>query len=321
MNQRITRRQFFHRTAASAAFLTSTLQPTTYAQRASVPTIGTHTHFYDPTRPQGVPWPPKTETRLYKPHLPPQFRSLTSPHNVVGTVVVEASPWVEDNQWVLDLATKDQIIVGFIGNLKPGQREFPVQLRRFSLNPLFRGLRVSEQVLAEGIERREFQNDVRKLGDQELTLDLLGGAAMLPNAARVAKLAPKLNVVIDHLPFEVWDKDAAEARRALSELAALPNVYAKVSAVVRRVNGQVVDDAAFYRPGLDLLTEMFGSDRVIYGSNWPVSERVAPYATVYKVVADYFNAKGAAAAKKFFWKNSLAAYRWQPRGLAKGLAK
>src|SRR5262245_55089403 len=65
--------------------------------------IDTHTHFYDPTRPQGVPWPPKSDGLLYRPVYPDEFRKLAAPHGVSGTVVVEASPWLEDNQWVLDL--------------------------------------------------------------------------------------------------------------------------------------------------------------------------------------------------------------------------
>ena len=61
--------------------------------------IDTHTHFYDPTRPQGVPWPPREDKLLYRPVLPKDYRALPVPQPVTGTVVVEASPWVEDNQF------------------------------------------------------------------------------------------------------------------------------------------------------------------------------------------------------------------------------
>src|SRR5438552_3423504 len=66
--------------------------------------IDTHTHFYDPARPQGVPWPTKSDTLLYRTVLPHHFQALTQRLGVTGTVVVEASPWLEDNQWILDLA-------------------------------------------------------------------------------------------------------------------------------------------------------------------------------------------------------------------------
>ncbi len=287
----------------------------------SPPVIDTHTHFYDPARKQGVPWPPPSEPILYKPHYPREFQKLTKPHQVVGTVIVEASPWVEDNQWILDLAKDNPFIVGFIGNLKLGQPEFASQLQRFAANPIFRGLRVGEKVLAEGLGQTAFESDLQRLNERALTLDVIGGVELLPNVVRVTKLAPKLRVVIDHLPFEVWDKAPAAMRTALAEVAALPQVFAKISNVVRRVDGKVIEDAAAYRPALDVLWELFGADRVVFGSNWPVSNRIAPYASLHKIVADYFGAKGQTAAEKYFWKNSLAAYSWVARGEARRLKK
>jgi predicted TIM-barrel fold metal-dependent hydrolase len=302
-------------------FLYSSIAALTMPSAPVVKAIDTHTHFYDPTRPQGVPWPNKTETLLYHPYFPQEFVTLTQPFGIVGTVVVEASPWLEDNQWILDLAKDNPSIVGFIGNLKLGEAAFATNLKRFRRNPLFRGLRVGERTIAEGLGQRTFASDLQRIGEQRLTIDVIGGAAFLPNVVRIAKLAPKLKIVIDHLPFSVWDNNVAAMRAALSEVAALPNVYAKVSNVVRRVEGRVRDDLAFYRPPLDGLWELFGADRLVYGSNWPVSERVAPYATVHRIVAEYFTAKGKAAAEKYFWKNSLQAYGWQRRGAAQRLGK
>jgi hypothetical protein len=65
---------------------------------------------------------------------------------------------------------------------------------------------------------------------------------------------------------------------------------------------------------MDLLWEIFGDRRVLYGSNWPVSNRLAPYQAVHRVVSDYVQARGRAVAESFFWRNSLAVYRWVWRG-------
>ncbi|MFO1461569.1 MAG: hypothetical protein U1G08_19470 [Verrucomicrobiota bacterium] len=67
--------------------------------------IDSHTHFYDPTRPEGVPWPDSKDPVLYRPVLPAEFTALTSPLGV-GTVVIEASPRPKDNEWLLALAEK-----------------------------------------------------------------------------------------------------------------------------------------------------------------------------------------------------------------------
>ena len=312
---KINRRAFLQQTASLAAI---PMLPRTPGS-APIPVIDTHTHFYDPTRPNGVPWPRPEEKNLYLPHYPAQFRALTAPLNVVGTVVVEASPWVEDNQWILALAKENSEIVGFIGNLKLGAPEFPALLNRFSANPLFRGLRVGEKLIAEGLGQAAFERDLQRLGERKFTLDVIGGATLLPHITRIAKLAPKLRMVIDHLPFAVWDNSPTAMRAALTEIARLPQVYAKVSNVVRRAEGRVIEDVAAYRPGLDVLGELFGADRLVFGSNWPVSNLVAPYDNLHKIVVSYFGEKGQLNAEKFFWRNSRRAYAWVPRGKAREL--
>jgi predicted TIM-barrel fold metal-dependent hydrolase len=128
--------------------------------------------------------------------------------------------------------------------------------------------------------------------------------------------SPQLRIVINHLPFDPA-MDEAEQRKAdnaLHELGSRPQVYAKVSRVLRRVGGHVPLDLSFYREALDQLWATFGPSRLVYGSNWPVSNQLAPYPDVLKVVRDYFAGKGADAADQYFWKNSLAAYKWIARG-------
>lgn len=86
--------------------------------------IDSHVHFYDPARPRGVPWPAPSETLLYRTVLPGPWSKMVRPLGVSGVIVVEASPWLEDNQWVLDLAREHPVIVGFVGHLDPGRPEF-----------------------------------------------------------------------------------------------------------------------------------------------------------------------------------------------------
>ena len=80
------RRQFL---AASAGVAASLAGCATSPSTAAIGIIDTHTHFYDPTRPQGVPWPPKGDAVLYHPILPDEFARLTKPLGVgvVATAV------------------------------------------------------------------------------------------------------------------------------------------------------------------------------------------------------------------------------------------
>ena len=271
----------------------------------------THTHFYDPARPGGVPWPPKEEPLLYRTVLPAEYRRMAAPLGITGTIEVEASPLLEDNQWVLDLAAKDKFLVGTVGDLEPGHKDFARQLERFHKNPLFLGIRVGllwGRNIARDVQRPGYLDDLKLLADAGLEIDVVGDGdlSILAPILRITDRIPHLRVVIDHLPFDRYIPEMREIGRR-------PQIYAKISNVPRRVNGQVPTSLAHYRPSLDYLWDLFGEDRVLYGSNWPVSDRIAPFALALRLVRQYFAEKGDAATQKYFWKNSRAAYRWAPR--------
>jgi L-fucono-1,5-lactonase len=280
--------------------------------------IDTHTHFYDPTRPQGVPWPGKDDPFLYRPVMPQEYEAMARPLGVAGTVVVEASPWVEDNQWILDLAERERFIVGLVGNLLPGSEEFRTQLRRFGKNRLFRGIRIGAGALKAGLEQPRFLADLKALSDRDLELDVNGGPEMLPSVARLAGEVRGLRIVVNHVANVRIDGKTPPAGwlEGIRLAGERPNVYCKVSALVEgtgKREGDAPADVEFYRAVLDAVWEAFGEDRLIYGSNWPVSARFAPYARVQRIVSDYFQAKGNRAAERYFRRNSEAVYKWVKR--------
>ncbi len=290
------------------------------ANSGSIPIIDTHIHLFDPRRPQGVPWPEKDNKVLYRPALPDRFRSVTQGLGIVGAIEIECSPWLEDNQWVLDIAAKDGIIVGTVGDLEPGKPGFRNNLDRFHRNPLFRGIRCGNlwgRNLAEDISRDGFVSDLKALADANLGLDSANpDTALIAALVRLTDKVPNLRVVIDHLP-QLEPPAEPTARKQLEgdlrELAARPQVYAKLSAVLRPAGGQVHTDLDFYQSRLDELWGIFGEDKVIFGSDWPNSDTKGSYRQGLNVIREYVTAKGAVAAEKFFWKNSVQAYRWVKR--------
>jgi predicted TIM-barrel fold metal-dependent hydrolase len=262
--------------------------------------IDSHVHFYDPSRPQGVPWPPKDDRLLYRTVLPDEYKRLAQPHGVAGVIVIEASPWTEDNQWLLDLARRDPFLLAVVGRLDPASPEFPRLLRRFAANPLFRGIRLGEKDLAAP----GLIGALRRLDSLGLSLDLLGGPGILPQAVRLAEALPGLRIIVDHMPFD--EPLPAELGNALRPLA---NLYCKISHLPRRREGAPVLDPAWYAPLLDPLLDIFGEYRVVYGSNWPVSDRVAPFPAALGILAPYFQQKRPAALSRFFRENAMHFYR------------
>jgi len=287
---------------------------------ATIPIIDCHIHLFDTARPQGVPWPEKNNKVLYQPALPNRYRTIAAPLGIVGAIEVEASPWLEDNQWVLDVAGKDPIMVGTVGNLEPGKPEFARQLERFHKNPLFRGIRYGNlwgRDFSTETRRPEFISDLKLLSRAGLSLDTANPTpALIGDLLRLTDNIPELRVIIDHLPQLRVPTEGAALRAYQGDLRQIgkrPQIYVKISEVFRRVDGQIPIDLSFYRSTLDELLGVFGEDRVLFGSDWPNSDNWKPYADVLHLVQEYFASRGPTAAEKYFWKNSLKAYRWTKR--------
>ncbi len=230
---------------------------------------------------------------------------------------MEASPWVEDNAWLLDLAKDDPFVVGIIGNLTPGSTEFGKNLKRFAANELFRGIRLSSKSVAECLDRNDFA-DLNLLVDHDLTLDVNGGPEMPAIVARLAVLLPELRIVVNHIGNVRITRDAPpkDWQLGIQSAAKQPSVFCKVSALVEgasRDGQQAPGELDFYRPYVDVVWNAFGDDRVVYGSNWPVSEKAADYETLQRIALQYASEKGSEATSKFCSLNSKRAYKWADR--------
>jgi L-fuconolactonase len=280
--------------------------------------IDTHTHFYDPTRPQGVPWPAKDDPVLYRTVLPSEYRKMAEPHGVAGTIVIEASSWLADNQWLLDLAANDPYIVGVVGHLPVGTPEFRTHLSRFRKNRLFRGIRISGETVTNALTRGPALDDLKRVQELDLSVDLLIRPEQLIDIERLVDLVPSLRIIVDHCA-NVPVRPPPHPPGWVSGMAAchyLPNVFMKVSGLVEGTDlaqGNAPRDVSYYREILDTIWHVFGAKRIIYGSNWPVSLRFASYDTVQRIVEDYFTPKGYDVAADYFYRNAARAYRYVVR--------
>ena len=269
--------------------------------------IDTHVHLYDPSRPEGTPWPPKDDS-INVPTRTDRCKDLAVPVGVDGVVVVECSEWVEDNQWVLDLAKDDPFIVGLVGNLDPHDDAFESHLDRFSKDPIYRGIR-ARLWDPDDIEK------LRLLSDRDLSLDLGGGERTL----EIADAIPELRIIINHSAGVKMDGDDPDpdAVDLVKRAAQRPNVFCKLSGMMdlRCTIRPAPTDVSHYAPYLDILWDAFGEDRMIFGSDWPVSDHSErTYSEVLQLAQDYIHPKGEAITQKVFSDNAKEAYKWVDRG-------
>ncbi len=274
--------------------------------------VDTHTHFYDPSRPQGIPWPGPDNELLYRSVLPAHYRALAEPEGITGTVVVEASAWLEDNQWILDLAAEDPFILGLVGHIDPNREEFIDELDRFAQHPRFCGIRCGSGYFQD-VESGRFLRDLEALAKRDLELDVLISNEHFMALDQVAAAIPSLRIVINHIGHVPIDGAAPDPSWVdhVNRVGARDNVYMKVSALMEQSKTYpATEDADFYAPTLEAMWLAFGEDRLIYGSNWPVCERAGSFAAALRIVKDFFAAKGQRATEKYFWKNAQAVYKW-----------
>jgi len=277
--------------------------------------LDTHVHFYDPTRPQGIPWPKPDDRVLYRRVLPADYVAALGGAKVDGVIVVEASGWLEDNQWLLDLASREPLIAGVIGHLEPEAPEFARQVKRFAANPVFRGIRIGGGSVGKKLDDAVFMAAMRTLADQGLTLDVIGGASMLAPVAKLAAQFPGLPIVLNHLaaPGDPAKGIPENWLAGMRTAGAQKNVFCKMSGLVELVKkdepGRSPTSLDTYRKILDVTWDAMGPERLVYGSNWPVCERGAPLPAVQALALEYLALKGREATERVCWSNARTAYR------------
>ena len=284
------------------------------------PIIDSHIHLFDPTRPGGVPWPEKSDTALYKPATPERYQALSAAYGVVGAIAIEASPLASDNQWLLDIAAHHPFIVGVIGDLVPSSPAYLHDLDRLRAEPLFLGFRygnIWDRDLSVDLEKPEFIDGLKALAQASLVFESANPDPKLIRAIlTVSDRVPGLRIVIDHLPHAPVPTEKAardEYWANLHRLAANPGVYVKLSEIPVVVNNELVTDPEPYKAPLDAIWDVFGDDHLVFGSDWPNSDHVAPYADTMSIVRASMAGKNSTTREKYFWKNSGAVYKWHRR--------
>jgi L-fuconolactonase len=314
---RILSRRHFLATAAAAVVLPKFLPAA--MPNDDIPIIDTHVHLFDGNRPQGAPYK-GSKKHVGGVALPSMYAGIARPLGIVGAVQIDASSWLEDNLWVLDTIQPTPFFVGHVGNLQPDKPDFGAYLERFAKNPLFRGIRYGNvwgYDLVKQADNPVFIDGLKLLAKANLVLDTANPRIDLLRAViKVSDAVPDLRIVIDHLPgFDPSPEDQADYNDILRILAPRKQIFVKLSSIVHAVrpSGTITPGLAAHRDRLDLLAGTFGEDRVLFGSDWPNAVGVSELPDTVALVREYYSTKSRAAAEKFFWRNSITAYRWAKR--------
>ncbi len=253
--------------------------------------IDSHQHFWR-YNPAEYPWMGERHAAIKRDILPPDMQPLLAAAGIAGTVAVQARQNLRECEFLLGLADEYDFVRAVVGWVDLRADDVEAQLERFAAHPSFVGLRhiVHDEADDRFMLGGGFLRGLAALKTYQLRYDLLLFPRHIRIAIDVARQFPQQQFVLDHIakPFikdglmQPWADD-------IRALAALDNVWCKVSGMVTEAAADTWKQSDF-TPYLDVVFDCFGSERIMFGSDWPVCELAASYSQVVGIVEAYIGA-------------------------------
>ena len=241
--------------------------------------IDAHQHYWSVRR-GDYGWLTPALAPLYRDWAPEDLQPELSRLGIDGTVLVQAAPTLAETNYLLDLAARTPSVLGVVGWVDLTSVETPAVLDALSANHTFKGVRPMLQDIPEDdwIVRAPIGAALDRLTELGLRFDALVRSKHLPYLLERVKRHPELPVVIDHVAKpNIAGGELAVWRERIAPLARAPRVYCKLSGLLTEAPpGSGRDVLA---PYVDTVLELFGPERLMWGSDWPVLNIAARYAT------------------------------------------
>lgn len=242
--------------------------------------IDAHQHYWNPAR-GDYDWMPMDNAVLARPYTPADLHPHLDAHGIDGTVLVQAAATVHETEYMLGLADTTPDVLGVVGWVDFERPEDRATLERLASHPKFKGVRPMIQDIPDDnwMLRDDVQWGFQTVTDLGLTFDALGFPRHLVNFRKILKRYPDMRAVIDHCMKPQIRDHSTETFKfwadGMARIAAETGAYCKFSALVTEANENwTVEDL---RPYADHILSIFGPDRVMWGSDWPVCRLRAEY--------------------------------------------
>ena len=238
--------------------------------------IDAHQHIWNLGR-NGCTWPTEAEGPIFRDYSLDDFRLNALPLGVTATILVQTQEDDRDTDWLLD-AGEDELVAGIVGWTDLAATDAAQRIAELAAHPKLVGLRPMVQDReADWYDRPELEGGFRAMTDHRLVLDALVRVPHLASLERLAERYLELPININHASKPVIDSPAgfSDWYGAIARLAERPNVSCKLSGLLTEC-GTAAPDAI--GPYVEALLALFGPDRLMWGSDWPVLELVSTYA-------------------------------------------
>ena len=233
--------------------------------------IDAHQHFWEPER-FPYSWMPADPAPLRRNYLPGDLEPILEANRFDGSIAVQAATVLDEVQWLLQLADRNPFIAGVVGWVDLTSRDLPAILDKLQAHAKFKGVRhlVQDEPDDRWLLRADVIAGLRELERRDLPYDLLLRPRHLPIVPELAEKLPKLRMVIDHIAkpliangrMDGWAED-------MEHIAKIDRIWVKLSGMITEADHQnwKVDDL---RPFVRHVFQLFGPNRLMFGSDWPV---------------------------------------------------
>lgn len=248
----------------------------------AVPRIDAHQHYWQLIR-SDYAWMAEPHAAIRRDFLPTDLGPLLRSAEIAGTVLVQADATARETDFLLEIAATTPNVLGIVGWVDFTATDAVVEVERRAAQAPIRGLRPMLEFIDDPawILQPAFDPVFRAMIRHGLRFDALIHPPHLPAILALAQRYPDLSIVIDHgakPKIAIWrdQRGGAEGWGAgLRALAACPNVWCKLSGLLTEAGRDW--QAADLLPYMIVLRDLFGPQRLIWGSDWPVMTLAGSY--------------------------------------------
>lgn len=281
--------------------------------------VDAHQHFWRYSE-EEYGWINDEMAAIRRDFLPADLRPLLTDAGIAASVAVQAHQSIEETDWLLSLAEKNDWIAGVVGWAPLIDPQVEMTLERLSANKKLKGVRhVLQGEADEYMSREDFNAGIGRLRRHALTYDVLILERQIAAATRLVDRHPEQAFVLDHVAKPLIAKHELEPwRRKIQELARREHVSCKLSGMVTEADFKAwtVEDL---RPYAETVLEAFGPKRLIFGSDWPVCTVATSYARWVDVVRAFLSELSVDEQEAIFGRNAIQFYGLQLPGEVKSV--
>ena len=273
-------------------------------------TIDAHQHFWK-YNPQKHSWISDEMSVLKRDFLPADLKIEMDKNGVDACIAVQADQSENETVFLLNLATLHPFIKAIVGWIDLRSKLIEEALEKFSGETLLKGFRhvVQDEPNPDFMLGKAFQNGIAALKKHDFTYDILIYPQQLPAAVALVEKFQNQSFVIDHIAKPHIAKGSLENWEThIKTLGEFEHVYCKLSGMVTEAqwkNWQYED----FVPYLDIVFEAFGTDRLVFGSDWPVCLLSAGYSEVKTIITQYISRLSVNEQEKIMGLNASRFYQ------------